>query len=112
MKTKMLLLFGCSIVAVLALYGGNSPKAHRDYVPDETTARKIAEAVLVAQFGQARVDSQQPFMVAVTGEGGSYWLVQGTVRESGSSHLQVGGGFGVWINKHSGCITNVVENMK
>ncbi|HET9319044.1 MAG TPA: hypothetical protein VFO27_04690 [Bryobacteraceae bacterium] len=38
------------------------------------------------------------------------WLLQGTVKDE-EGRTQVGGGFGVWVNKHSGCIS-VIERMK
>lgn len=34
---------------------------HPDYVPNEKTAERIAEAVLIGQFGEQRVDAQLPF---------------------------------------------------
>jgi hypothetical protein len=37
------LLLAAAIVAA-----GQTPKKHRDYVPDEKTAERIAEAVLIA----------------------------------------------------------------
>jgi len=39
---------------------GQTPKKHRDYVPGEKTAVRIAEAVLVAQYGEVRVNAQLP----------------------------------------------------
>ena len=77
---------------------------HPDYVPDEKTAIRIAEAVLIAQFGEARVKEQQPLWAE-----GIYdvWLVQGTLHgEHGP-----GGNFGVYVQKHSGCV-GIIEQMK
>jgi len=46
----------------MVAFGKDAGKApsHPDYVPDEKTAERIAEAVLVAQFGQERVNAQLP----------------------------------------------------
>jgi hypothetical protein len=81
---------------------------HKDYVPDGKTAERIAEAILVAQYGQDRVSAQLP--LHADGSSARYWIVQGAFHKEGTPNK--GGGFGVWINKHSGCITNVVERMK
>ena len=98
-------------VAVLLLAGAviavaQTPKKHKDYVPDEKTAVKIAEAVLIAQFGEERVKAQPPLRGST-----SYgdWIVQ--VTESGPPR-STGGGMAVMINKYSGCIENVMEHMK
>lgn len=83
-------------------------KKHPDYVPDERTAARIAEAVLVGQFGEKQTSAQLPLLV--DGSNRRYWIVQGRGnRDKGPSF---GGGYGVWIDKHSGCISMVVESMK
>jgi len=38
------------------------------------------------------------------------WLVQGAFKDE-EGRTQVGGGFGVWVNKHVGCVS-VIERMK
>ena len=65
-------------LSTLAL-GGETPLEHRDYVPDEKTAVRIAEAVLVGQYGQGRVNPQLP--LHADGSNKDYWLVQGYVRK-------------------------------
>ena len=64
----------------MVAFGKDSAKAppHADYVPDEKTVVQIAEAVLVAQFGQERVNAQSPLRAVSTSK--DAWLVQGTVR--------------------------------
>jgi hypothetical protein len=98
-------------IAVLLLAGAvlavaQTPKKHKDYVPDEKTAVQIAEAVLIAQFGEARVKAQLPLRGSISY--GDVWIVQ--VTEPGPPHT--GGGMAVMINKYSGCIVNVMEHMK
>jgi hypothetical protein len=83
---------------------GKTP-SHPDYVPDEKTAERIAEAVLIGQFGQERVNAQLPLHAVSTSK--DAWLVQGTLHELHGP----GGNFGVWVNKHTGCVT-VMERMK
>jgi hypothetical protein len=94
----------------MAAFGKDSGKAppHPDYVPDEKTAERIAEAVLVAQFGQNRVNAQMPFHTASMSK--DQWLVQGAIKDE-RDRTQVGGSFGVWVNKHTGCVS-VIERMK
>jgi hypothetical protein len=82
-------------------------KVHPDYVPDQKTAMRIAEAVLIAQYGEERVRAQLPLLV--DGSNKRYWIVQGQIHEEAPSF---GGGYAVWIDKHSGCIRMVVESMK
>lgn len=77
-------------------------KQHTDYVPDERTATQIAEAVLVAKFGESRVKAQLPLRADGTDK--DSWEVRGKIV-----HNRKGGGFEVWINKHSGCIGKIVE---
>jgi hypothetical protein len=77
-------------------------------VPDEKTAERIAEAVLIAQFGQDRVNAQLPLRTVSTGK--DAWLVQGPVKDN-EGRTQVGGAFGVWVDKHTGCVS-VMERMK
>ena len=89
----------------IVAFGKDSTPAHPDYVPDEKTATQIAEAVLVAQFGQERVNAQLPLRAESTGK--DLWLVQGIIRGT----PQAGGNFGVWVNKYSGCV-KVMEHMK
>jgi hypothetical protein len=79
---------------------------HRDYVPDEKTAVRIAEAVLIAYYGDERVNAQLP--LRGSNSYGDVWIVQGT--EPGPPHK--GGGMAVMINRRSGCIVNVMEHMK
>ena len=94
-----------TIVATIAASAKDSAHPRPNYVPDEKTAERIAEAVLVSQFGQERVGAQLPLRAVSTSK--DLWLVQGTVHEPHGP----GGNFGVWIDKHSGCL-KVMEQMK
>ena len=94
----------------MVVFGQNVRKtlAHPDYVPDENTAERIAEAVLLAQFGQVRLSAQLPFHTASMSK--DQWLVQGAIKDK-EGRIQVGGAFGVWVDKHTGCVS-VIERMK
>jgi hypothetical protein len=100
-------LLGVVLLLTMVALGKDSGKtpSHPDYVPDEKTAVQIAEAVLVAQFGQERVSAQLPLHAASTSK--DLWLVQGTLQGLHGP----GGNFGVWVNKHTGCV-KVMERMK
>ncbi len=103
-------LLGVVLLLTMIAFGKDLGKApsHPDYVPDDKTAVQIAEAVLVAQFGQERVNAQLPLRAVSTSK--NAWLVQGAVKDK-EGRTQVGGAFGVWVNKHTGCLT-VMEGMK
>jgi hypothetical protein len=94
------------LVAGAVVATGQTPKKHRDYVPDSKTAERIAEAVLVAQYGEGRVNTQLP--LHADGSNGDYWIVQG---HGEGRVISKGGGPAVWINKYSGCI-KLLEHMK
>ena len=95
------------LLLTVAAFGQSSrkPRPHPDYVPNEKTAERIAEAVLVAQFGQERVNAQLPLVARSTDK--DYWLVEGTIRDI----VATGGNFGVWVNKHTASV-QVMEHMK
>jgi len=98
---------GTALLLTIIAFGQDLGRVvpHPDYVPDEKTAERVAEAVLISQFGQERVSAQLPLRAVSAGKG--FWLVQGMVHELHAP----GGNFGVWVNKHSGCI-KVMEHMK
>ena|SRR5437763_1610318 len=88
-------------------FGKEPKKQHRDYVPDEKTAVRIGEAVLIAQFGEEQVKAQFPLRASNAYR--DVWIVQG----SQPGPPQKGGnGLSVMINKHSGCVVSVMERMK
>ncbi len=98
------------LLLTMVAFGQDARKtpAHPDYVPDEKTAERIAEAVLVAQFSQERVNAQLPFHTASMSK--DQWMVQGAIKDK-EGRIQVGGAFAVWVNKHTGCVS-VIERMK
>jgi NTF2 fold immunity protein len=103
----MRLTLALSLLLSLFIAAANGQREHRNYVPDQKTAARVAEAILVGQYGEERVHAQLPLVV--DGANKDYWIVQGNPHEKLPSF---GGGIAVWINKHSGCIQGVVEHMK
>ena len=87
---------------------GQDRREHRDYVPDDTTAVRIAQAILIGQFGQERVNARLP--LRADGSNKKYWIVEGS--RPPNEPPKFGGGPTVWIDKHSGCIANVLEYSK
>jgi hypothetical protein len=66
---------GCLLLIATFALGQNHPQK-RNYVPDATTASKIAEAVLIPVYGQALVESEKPYNAKLTGE---VWTVKSTL---------------------------------
>ncbi len=85
-----------------------TPKA--GFVPDSTTAVKIAEAVLVPVYGQEKIESERPFHATL--ENG-VWTVSGTLRcpdgKGGTTTDCVGGTAEVKISKADGRILKMIH---
>lgn len=97
-----------SILLLCALaFSSEASKKHRDYVPDEKTARSIAEVVLIGQYGEERVKAESPLLV--DGSNKQYWIVQ--VSGGQNKPPMKGGGPAVWIDRYSGCL-KIMERMK
>jgi hypothetical protein len=103
MRRAILLLL--LLTAAFVSHAQTSVKT-QDYVPDEKTAVRIAEAVLVARYGEESVNAQLP-LHAIDNKA-DYWIVQGHGPAPATSK---GGGPAVWINKHSGCL-KITDRMK
>jgi len=75
------------------------------FVPDSTTAVKIAEAVLTPVYGQEKVESERPFEAKL--ENG-VWTVNGTLHcpdgKGGITTICVGGTAEVKLSKADGRI--------
>ncbi len=51
------------------------------FVPDESTAVKIAEAVAIAEYGEKTISKERPFRARLYG---NIWLVIGTLHPEGA----------------------------
>ncbi len=71
------------------------------FVPDEVTAIRIAEAVLIPIYGQKKVGSERPFSAKLTK---GVWKVEGYLPEGAS-----GGVAEVRIDKRDGRILHVIH---
>lgn len=100
-------IFGVLLILTLVLFGRSQKpvETHPDYVPDAKTAQRIAEAVLIGQFGEQRVNEQMPLVAQSTSK--TSWLVQGHLKDVKGA----GGNFGVWVNKHDASV-KIMEHMK
>jgi hypothetical protein len=75
------------------------PKA--GFVPDETTAVRIAEAVLIPIYGQKQIESERPFSGKREGD---VWKVEGDMP-----HEDFGGVAEVWIDSRDGRILRMTH---
>lgn len=69
------------------------------FVPDETTAIRIAEAVLIPIYGQEQVEAERPFSAKLAKD---VWKVEGYLARG-----TLGGVAEVWIGKRDGKILRV-----
>jgi hypothetical protein len=107
MKSLISLMFPLLISNVAWGQVCHDVRDHPDYVPDAKTAEAIGKAVLIARFGETKVQAQLPLMAVPSPYGDDRWFVQG-----GSKPGQLGGGMSVWIDKHCGYIEGVFEHTK
>lgn len=72
------------------------------YVPDENTAVKIAEALLIPLYGERRVKNLKPFNAILMDD--EIWLVSNTLAKR-----SVGGTLNVQINKKDCKVIDIYE---
>ena len=106
-------------ISFILLYCLTAFTTHKDYVPDEVTAIKIAEAVWLPIYGKEILEKQKPFKAVLVQD--SIWCVSGFGKHSSNdniveydkqgniTHLEVymGGGIYAYINKKDGRIIDV-----
>ena len=81
----------------LSLQGAKSVRPANGFVPDETTAIKVGEAVAIAQYGEKTIAEERPFRARLYGD---TWVVKGTLHPKGAA----GGTAVVKISKRDGAI--------
>ena len=64
----------------MSLKGAKSDQPAKGFVPDESTAVKIGEAVAAAQYGEQTIAKERPFRARLYG---NTWLVHGTLHPQG-----------------------------
>jgi hypothetical protein len=79
---------------------GQGYKPASGYVPDSTTAVKIAEAVLAPVYGEKHIESERPFTATLKN---GVWTVTGTLHcpdgKGGTTMVSAGGVAEVRISK-------------
>lgn len=109
MKSLITMLLGAALICISASAQGGKPTASskgnflpkNGYVPDETTAIAVAEAVLVPIYGREKIQSERPFHAKL--ESGT-WIVEGTLPEG-----KEGGVATVKLLKSDGRILSVIH---
>ncbi len=81
----------------ISLKGARSLRPNKGFVPDESTAVKIGEAVAVAQYGERTISEEKPFRARLYGD---TWIVKGTLHPKGA----LGGTAVVKVSKADGRI--------
>lgn len=82
-------------------------KPARGYVPDATTAVRIAEAVLVPVYGAKQVGYEKPFEATLDGD---VWTVTGTLHcDATAKEICVGGTAVVQLSKSTGAVLLLVH---
>jgi hypothetical protein len=71
------------------------------FVPNESTAVVIAEAVLTPIYGSELIMKEQPFTATLKGD---TWIVKGSLPKTGPDEIVMGGVAIVKISKRNGCI--------
>jgi hypothetical protein len=79
-----------------SIKGVKSIRPKQGFVPDETTALKIAEAVLLPVYGEKQIATERPLNATLTGD---VWTVHGTIPIT-----SMGGTAIVKISKRTGAI--------
>jgi hypothetical protein len=82
-------------------------KPARGYVPDATTAVRIAEAVLTPIYGAKQVGYEKPFNATLDGD---VWTIQGTLDcKTTAKSIWVGGTAVVQLSKTTGAVLLLVH---
>jgi len=98
----------CALLFCVLAQAQPYPKS--GFVPDETTAVSIAEAVLIPVYGKKQIESERPFKAVL--ENG-VWIVHGTLHcsdgKGGVTTTCVGGTAEVRLSKTDGRILRMIH---
>ena len=75
---KTLLFLSMTLICFLSIAQSNY-KPPKGYVPDEETAKKIAEAIWAPIYGREHIASEKPFEAKLVGD--TVWLVEGSLHK-------------------------------
>jgi len=102
--------FICCFFLLVAVGRAQSYLPKDGFVPDSTTAVKIAEAVLIPVYGKEKIESERPFKATL--EKG-VWTVDGTLRcpdgKGGITTDCVGGTAEVKLSKSDGRVLKMIH---
>ncbi len=96
----------CCLVLLVSAIGEVKPK--NGFVPEEATAVKIAEAVLIPVYGEKKIVSERPFVAKLEKDA---WTVSGTLHCPNGGHNCDGGTAVVKISKTDGRILFMTHYM-
>ena len=116
MEKKMIILW--SVLALLAMGNilqlllNHSP-LHSNAIPDEKTALKVAEAVLLAAYGEEilSIAGQSMTFDVTTDKFGRTWIIKGVFPDPPSGYLSVGGVPEVIIRMRDGKVLQITHGM-
>jgi len=97
---------------ILQLLLNYSP-LHSNAIPDEKTALRVAEAVLVAAYGEESLSIAGQTMTfdVTTDKSGRVWIITGVFPAPPSGYLSVGGVPEVIIRKSDGKVLRITHGM-
>jgi hypothetical protein len=99
MKIGVLTLLTCSIALMAFSQEQHQVQPEAGFVPNEVTATRVADAILIPIYGQSQVESERPFAASLSG---NIWKVTGHLPDG------VDGGVAeVWVDKREGRILRV-----
>jgi hypothetical protein len=99
------------IVVLLSAANAQSPTPKDGFVPDSTTAIKVAEVLLIPVYGKEKIASERPFKATLDN---GVWTVDGTLHCSDgkggvTTHLCVGGTAEVKLSKADGRVLRMIH---
>ena len=98
---SLVLLNLCSLSSIALATGRQGFRPDAGFVPDEATAIRIAEAVLIPIYGEKKVVSERPFSAKLKGH---VWHVEGYLPPGA-----FGGVAEVSLDKRDGRILSVIH---
>jgi hypothetical protein len=99
-RGALIMLFCLAALLAAQPKGQSQAISQKNYVPDEQTAIKIAEAVLIPIYGSQKVAAERPFHAHLDG---NIWTIEGTL------HSELGGVATVRIARSDGRILSVTH---
>jgi hypothetical protein len=96
----------CWMLLLAALGLAQDFKPKEGYVPDSTTAVKVAEAVLTPVYGKRQIESEEPFNATLKD---GVWIVRGTLPCPDPKTSCKGGVAEVKISKNDARILSMIH---